>query len=357
MLEEMVNDNAVVDKVWTTVFKKPFVKRCMDIFARWNIPANSDVRQVPLLSFPPWVDPPLQLKEDLSHPLHNALSKEQIKAVALDTINSKYPIHFKMYTDGSKVANSTTAGLWIPSLGVEEMWKLAQGESRSIMGAELFAINQALHWLLLNQPLIANEDVVILSDSKSGIMALGNHQTRSYSSASNQILRLADILNDILSSLTVQWVLSHMGLSGNEKADELAREAHNLTVVTEAPLDMMEIKMNLKATLKSRCQLRYDLVKQNTHMGSIKSNIEPWSWTKMKSRRSETAMARLRIGHTRLKAHLFRFGLATNPDCSLCGTPEDTPQIQGSQKYTTPKTERHGDSGSLHKDFTLGRRL
>ena len=103
------------------------------------------------------------------------------------------------------------------------------------MGAELFAINQALHWLRLNQPLILNEDVVILSDSKSGIMALGNHRTRSYSSASNQILRLANILKDNLNSLTLQWVPSHVGLSGNEKADELAREAHNLTVVTEAP--------------------------------------------------------------------------------------------------------------------------
>ena len=118
------------------------------------------------------------------------------------------------------------------------------------METELFTIDQALHWLLLNQPLITNEDVVILSDSKSGIMALGNHHTRSYSSASYQILRLADILKDNLNSLTVQWVPSHVGLSGNEKADELAREAHNLTVVTEAPLDMMEIKMKLKSTFK-----------------------------------------------------------------------------------------------------------
>ena len=97
--------------------------------------------------------------------------------------------------------------------------------------------------------------MVILSDFKSGIMALGNHHTRSYSLASDQILRLTDILKDTLSSLTVQWVPSHVGLSGNEKADERAREAYNLTVVTEAPLDMMEIKMKLKSTLKSRWQL------------------------------------------------------------------------------------------------------
>ena len=85
--------------------------------------------------------------------------------------------------------------------------------------------------------------------------------------------------------------------------------------------------MKLKSTLKSRWQLRYDAVKQNTHLGIIKSNIEPWPWCNMKSRRTETAMARLRIGHARLKAHLFRFGLATNPDCTLCGTPEDTQHI------------------------------
>ena len=68
------------------------------------------------------------------------------------------------------------------------------------MGAELFALKKVMDWLLLNQPLILNQDVVILSDSKSGIMALENHHKWSYSSITNQIWNLASILKDSMSS-------------------------------------------------------------------------------------------------------------------------------------------------------------
>ena len=38
-------------------------------------------------------------------------------------------------------------------------------------------------------------------------------------------------------------------------------------------------------------------------------------------------MARLRIGHSRLKAHLFRFGLTADPNCNTCGVPENTKHV------------------------------
>ena len=114
-----------------------------------------------------------------------------------------------------------------------------------------------------------------------------------------------------------------MGLAGNEKA----KVAHNLLRFTAAPLDPMEMKTKLKTTCKERCQQRYDIAKQETHIGNIKDKWEPWPWTSSKSRRLETAMARLRIGHSRLKAHLFRFGLTADPNCTTCGVPENTKHI------------------------------
>ena len=217
--------------------------------------------------------------------------------------------------------------MWIPSLGLEDSWKLDWGKTRSIMGAELFAINRVMYWLLLNQPLIQGQDVVILSDSKSGIMALQNRHHRSYSFATNQILNLASILQDNEVNLVIQWIPSHVGLAGNEKADALAKAAHNLPRITAAPLDPMEMKTKLKNTSKERCQQRYDIAKQETHIGNIKDKWEPWPWTSSKSRRMETAMARLRIGHSRLKAHLFRFGLMADPNCTTCGVPENTKHV------------------------------
>ena len=111
--------------------------------------------------------------------------------------------------------------MWVPTWDVEENWKLDWGTTRSIMGAELFAINRTLHWLILNQPLIQGQDIVILSDSKSGIMALKNHHHKSYSFATNQILNLAYILKDSDVKLTIQWIPSHVGIAGNERADAM----------------------------------------------------------------------------------------------------------------------------------------
>ena len=112
ILEEMVNDDAVADKVWTAVFKQPFVKRSSNILQKWDIPSDSDVRQVPIPRLPPWEEPPLKLERDLSQSLHKDLSIEEIKTIAITTIRTKYPLHLKIYTDGSKYAESTTAALW-----------------------------------------------------------------------------------------------------------------------------------------------------------------------------------------------------------------------------------------------------
>ena len=235
----------------------------------------------------------------------------------------------KIYTDGSKGDESTTAAMWIPSINELDSRKLDLGQFRSIMGAELFAISRSLHWLILNQPLIQGQNVVILSDSRSGIMALENHHSRSYSFLTNQIKNLAHILLDSEVNLTIQWVPSHVGVPGNEMADGLAREAHNLpdADVTVAPLDPSEMKSRLKTTARSRWQLQYDLVKAATDLGKVKVKIELWPWAGFKSRKTETAMARLRIGHSRLKDHLFRFGLAETPNCSNCLVPENTVHI------------------------------
>ena len=38
-------------------------------------------------------------------------------------------------------------------------------------------------------------------------------------------------------------------------------------------------------------------------------------------------MDRLRIVHSRLKAHLFCFGLTADTNCNICGVPENTKHI------------------------------
>ena len=60
-------------------------------------------------------------------------------------------------------------------------------------------------------------------------------------------------------------------------------------------------------------------------------------------------MARLRIGHSRLKAHLFKFGLANDPNCSTCDVPENTQHIL--EECARSRRERYDMQQKLH---TLG---
>ncbi|XP_045104412.1 uncharacterized protein LOC123499945 [Portunus trituberculatus] len=76
--------------------------------------------------------------------------------------------------------------------------------------------------------------------------------------------------------ITFQWVPSHSGIRGNEVVDAAA-------------------KMAL------------------TH-----------PWVRKQSRILDVALTRLRLGHTRLTAHLHRLGLSTDPYCPWCRTVEET---------------------------------
>ena len=67
---------------------------------------------------------------------------------------------------------------------------------------------------------------------------------------------------------------------------------------------------------------RWRQQREGRHLIQIKDKIEQWPIAGIADdRRSETVMARLRIGHCGLRAHLHRFGLHDTPLCE-CGEPE-----------------------------------
>ena len=53
-------------------------------------------------------------------------------------------------------------------------------------------------------------------------------------------------------------------------------------------------------------------------------------------------MARLRIGHTKLKQNLFRFNLADEANCSVCRVPETPEHVMVScQRFTAHRNIMH----------------
>ena len=294
------------------------IRRVPDISRSLRIPTDLHVKTTRLPDTPPWRPPAIQLNPDLIRNIGQEDSNEMKRDLAYETIYSRYPDHLHIYTDGSKVEESTTAGIWIPHFIHSENWKLDYGQVRSTMCAELYAINKGFTWLLLHKEILLTNQVVFLTDSRSSIEAMKNYMPKHQSHLINIIKNKGYDLTESNIKITIQWIPSHVGVDGNEMADEIARAGHTNDHLIPAALDISDVKILVKRAQHTRWQRIYDVGKQNIHIGPIKPTIEKWPWSNTKRRLTETAMVRLRIGHVGLNKHLHRFNMADSPLCEVC---------------------------------------
>ena len=119
--------------------------------------------------------------------------------------------------------------------------------------------NKGLTWLLLHKEILPIEQVVILTDSRSGIEALNKSTPKYQSHRIDTIKKKAqDLRAEANIEITIQWIPSHVGIEGNEEADETAKRAHENLQEVPIELDPSEVKFITKAAQHNRWQLVYD---------------------------------------------------------------------------------------------------
>ncbi|GFV30405.1 uncharacterized protein LOC103524116 [Trichonephila clavipes] len=141
------------------------------------------------------------------------LSPTALHAIALETINTRFPPEewFHIYTDGSLLDFAQGAGIGVFSHLFS--FYLHAGPLTTHFDGEVEAIHIALQQLAVRLPPI--ERAVILSDSTSALQDLSNYNE-------NNCLRVQncrELLGKIKGKIVFQWVPSHCGLWGNERAD------------------------------------------------------------------------------------------------------------------------------------------
>ena len=315
------------------------MKRAEETLRWWGLDPTIDIKSIKHFTQPPWKLKTLVLRTELNEPIQKENSQEEVRALAIETIQTRYNNHLHMYTDGSKTEESTSAAIYIPSIPHEESWKLEYGTTRSIMMAELYAIMKCLMWLAMHHILINLTEIVILTDSKSGIEAIRNPNPGKQSTLLNTIRNLSETLLENGISITIKWLPAHVGIEGNEKADNLAKAANHKQNLTPYPLERYEIKRLVNTAMRESWQRQYDTIKQNLHIGPIKPKIGKWAWAHYGIRNQETIITRLRIGHVELNEYLHRFNQHDSPNCPHCNTPETTSHfLLDCTKYTTQRT-------------------
>ena len=268
-------------------------------------------------------------------------------------VNNKFPNFTSIYTDGSKSdsLDSVGCGMYIPITRLVHCWKL--NNLHSVVASELYAIYKALSHIDSN----LNNDVIILTDSKTALLLIKSSTPKTYKNIVFQIQ--VQILHlSMQRNIHLHWVKGHQGVTGNEIADKAANKAHSNAQIENFPLTCSEILSIYK-------KASYDYWKQywednvefsnkgtflfNLRDGNINKNLFIFNDLK---RREQVLLTRLRIGHAGVNSYLSRFRIIPNQDCSNCGAP-----VGDFEHYffdcTEFETERHVlESSILALGFT-----
>ncbi|GBN39600.1 hypothetical protein AVEN_70064-1 [Araneus ventricosus] len=128
----------------------------------------------------------------------------------------------------------------------------------------------------------------------------------------SSLLELHDRLSTKGFTILFCLIPSHVGIYGNELADNLARSATNSL---NSPVPVNDVKKYVKSILHSKWQAQWDL-KNTNKLQSIKHVIDCWPSLPIRKLDS-VVLTRLRIGHTRFTHRHLLLGKPA-PLCTAC---------------------------------------
>lgn len=124
----------------------------------------------------------------------------------------------------------------------------------SIYAVELTAIKEAILWIINYN---SADDFAIFFDSLSVLTSLKAGQCKARPNLYNELLLLLNKLTP--NKVKFVWVPSHVDIQGNEKADQLSKEALNLETINSTNyLEMEEITSLIKPFIINKWQIQYN---------------------------------------------------------------------------------------------------
>ena len=169
-----------------------------------------------------------------------------------------------------------------------------------------------------NNPQIKKK-YVIFCDSKSVLESI--HFQESKNPIMIDILDILQQLNRRNFIIKFCWIPSHVGISGNEEADRLAKNGLQEREPTQYKIPYTDFIPKVKNYIKNLWQTRWDY-KHNEEriikLHYILPAIKPFYVNNL-NRKDEKIIHRLRIGHTRLTHRfLMEDPLQREPVCNFC---------------------------------------
>ena len=265
----------------------------------------------------------------------NICSKEAIQAIFAETLN--YYInngYTAVATDASISTDATGCGVLF--IAQNHRFYFLVDRKLSSLSGELIAIMKAVE--------LAAEDgfrkLAIFTDSLNACILLKRNSIENH-----LIESIMELINSKFESVCFIWVPSHVGISYNEKVDDIARQALDVGAPLEISLSPSDALIQIVNTLKKEWNEKYKCRSQNfgKHHFQIFPDIPAKSWfCKDKHKYSKLSagdfkvLNRLITGHTYDKKYLNMIKVESSNQCDICKTLESAEHlIFKCQKYET----------------------
>jgi len=165
-----------------------------------------------------------------------------------------------------------------------------------------------------------DEDVSLFCDSHSALQAITSGISICRPNLLSDIINLVSNYNK---TIRFVWLLSHIGIKGNELADMLANSATtNSHVEVDVGLQLSEAYNLVDSYIINKWQQTCDSTPTGSHYRTIEKTVSTKIECLNASRQKEVIITRLRLGKCKLNAYLHQIG--KNPDglCYSCNKPE-----------------------------------
>ena len=253
--------------------------------------------------------------KEITPKVHLKKPSETVFRKEYQQLRERYNSHFEAYTDGSKCEQKVAAAAFYPE-DPDDPGTTRLRDGSSVFNAELEDLHLTLKKFVTMYK--SRKNFIVYTDSFSAVESL-----RGKSFRTKNVKRFYNLLKKLPPQVQVviAWIPSHVGISGNEKADGLAKAALTSSLTAHSHICWSDLKPKIVMYIDTIWQELWNNEARSKLFKTL-PNLKESLCNRANTlyRKQESVMTRLRIDHTWI-THSYLLKKEDQPFCHVCDSP------------------------------------